>query len=238
MIKDKGILLLVQANIAAEGEDAFNEYYYTHIPRLLKVRGYLWGQRYLALHGDRRYVALYQIESADYFDKLLGPDNSKRHPITLSDWKGWDALPIRDSRINVYEQTFGTPLRAPLLSSDRPLVLEMVDVAADKEREWNQRYISSRMPNLLKVKGLVMGGLFQLVEHPALARFEGKPKYLAVYELENEDVIASVIDKDKMTPNARAEFDNWEKYCRSVGSSASLYAYRIISKHWRFEGEP
>ena len=235
MLKDKPLLFIVQTNVAPEGEDDFNDWYNDHIPHLLKVRGYLWGQRYVAMRGDRKYIAVYQIESADYFDYLLGPDHSKRHPITLAEWEKWDRLPLSDIRICVYEQISGTPLAAPFLRSDRPIVLEMVDVVAEKEQEWNQWYDSSHMPNLLKVPGYVIGGRFRLVENPVLAYLQTKPKYIAVYELEGEDVVPSVMDRDKLNPEAKAEFDNWEKYCRPIVSDLSLYAYRIISKHWKFE---
>ena len=235
MPEEKRLLLIVHTNIAPEGEDEFNDWYNDHIPHLLKVRGYLWGQRYVAMRGDRKYIAVYQIESPDYFDYLLGPDNSKRHPITLAEWENWDKLPLRDTRISVYEQISGTPFANPLLRSDRPIVLEMFDVDAEKEQEWNQRYDSSHMPNLLKVPGYVMGGRFRIVKSPVLTHLQATPEYVAVYELESEDAVSSIMDKDKMSPGARVELDNWEEYCRPMVSYQSLYAYKIISKHWRFE---
>ena len=238
MPRDELLLLLVQANVAPEGEEDFNDWYNDHVPHLLKVPGYVWGQRYMALLGDRKYVALYQIESAAYFDSLLGSDHNKRHPITLSEWVNWDRLLISDARINVYEQISGTPLAAPLLRSDRPLSLVMADVAAEKEQEWNHWYDTLHLPNTLKVPGYVMGGRFRIVQNPAVDWLQMKPKYLAVYELENEEVVPSVMDEERMSPQAKAEFDNWKTYGQPICSNISLYAYRIISKHWPFEQPP
>ena len=36
------LLLLVQANIAPKHEEAFNSWYYHHVPRLLEIPGWLW----------------------------------------------------------------------------------------------------------------------------------------------------------------------------------------------------
>ncbi len=235
MLKDKPLLLIGQTNVAPEGEDDFNNWFNEHIPHILKVPGYLWGQRYVAMRGDRKYLVVYQIENATYYDSLFGPDYSKRHPITLAEWEKWDRVLWRNTRISVYEQIYGTPIASSLLRSDRPLILEMIDVTVEKEPEWNQWYDNSHMPNLLKVPGYVMGGRFRIVESPVLANLQTKPKYLAIYELETEDVVPLVMDQDRMSPEAKAEFDNLEKYCRSVTTYLSRYAYRIISKHWKFE---
>ncbi len=37
------LLLLVQANVAPEHENAFNAWYYHHAPALLEIPGYGWG---------------------------------------------------------------------------------------------------------------------------------------------------------------------------------------------------
>jgi hypothetical protein len=237
-MSEEKLLLIVQTNVAPEGEDDFNDWYNDHIPHLLKLRGYLWGQRYVGMRGDIKYIAVYQIESSDYFDYLLGPDNSKRHPITLSEWEKWDKLLLQDTRISVYQQISGTPFADPLLRSDRPIFMEMFDVATEKEQEWNQRYDSSHLPNLLKLPGCVMGGRFRIVENPSLAHLQTRPVYVAVYELESEDVVPSLMDREKMSSEAKAEFDSWKEYCQSAVSYESLYAYRIISKHWKFEELP
>ena len=235
MPRSEPVLLLVQANVAPEGEDDFNDFYNDHIPYLLKVPGYVWGQRYVALRGDRKYLAAYQIDSASYLESLVCPDPSKRHPITSEGFELWNQLPVSDARLNFYEQISGTPLGTPLLRSDQPLSVEVADVVAEKEQEWNHWYDTSHMPNLLKVPGFAMGGRFRLVQNPATDWLQMKPKYVAVFELESEEVVPSIFDQERMSPEAKAAFGNWENYCSGIVSNVSRYAYRIIAKHWRFE---
>ncbi len=238
MAGNEPLLNLVQVNVMPEWEDAFNDYYWPHIPHLLKMPGWDWGQRYIALRGDRKYMAIEQIKSAAYLESLMGPDHSKRLPLSLAEWELWDKIEKTYEKVNAYEQISGTPFGAPLLRSDRPLKIEITDVAAEKEQEWNHWYDTIHMPNLLKVPGYVMGGRFRLVQHPATDWLQMGPKYLAVFELESEEVVPSVMDPERMSPEARAEMDNWENYCRPIVNNLSRYAYKIISKHWAFEQPP
>ncbi len=46
---DRQLLLMVQVTCAQEHLDAFNLWYNSHLPNLLRIPGYLWAQRYVCL---------------------------------------------------------------------------------------------------------------------------------------------------------------------------------------------
>ncbi len=106
------LLLLVQANVDAAHEAAFNHYYHLHVPTLMEIPGYVWGRRYLGVRGELRHLAAYEIADPSYLPSLLGPDPEARAELARSEFAKFDALEgVRDIRINVYRQISGAPLR-------------------------------------------------------------------------------------------------------------------------------
>jgi hypothetical protein len=64
----KGILI-VTTNPPADMEEEFNAWYeQEHIPERLAVPGFERAQRYYLAHGERRYLALYDVRAFDVFD--------------------------------------------------------------------------------------------------------------------------------------------------------------------------
>ena len=184
---DNQLLLMVQATCALEHLDPFTTWYNSHLPNLLRIPGYLWAQRYMGLDEENRFTALYGIRSQDDLSNLLQWDGPNLHPIAASEFANWDKLKGLTGRVgNVYEQISGSPLRDPLLLSDRPLSIVTADVDPAHEAQWDRWYTQAHVPNLLKVPGYVLAGRFRVLNHPALASFNTGPKYLAVYECESE----------------------------------------------------
>jgi len=139
--------------------------------------------------------------------------SSEFHPIAASEFGAFSQLDgISGHVANVYEQINGSPLRAPLLESDRPLSIITAGGDPEHETEWDNWYTESHVPNLLKIPGYVMARRFRVLEHPALAGFNSAPKYLAIYEVENEDVLPTLRPGAAMHPAARAELDRWVSY--------------------------
>jgi len=61
-----GALLAVSMNVDPAAEHEFNEWYNTeHLPQLATVPGVLCARRYQASVGERKYLALYNLASAD-----------------------------------------------------------------------------------------------------------------------------------------------------------------------------
>ena len=62
-IIESPLMLLVQAKVVLQHENAFNAWYYNHIPTLLQIPGYRWGRRYQAVDGDGGHGFLAPIGS-------------------------------------------------------------------------------------------------------------------------------------------------------------------------------
>jgi len=61
------------------------------------------------------------------------------------------------------------------------LLVVWTDIAPEAEAEFNEWYNREHIPQLLGVKGFLSGKRYQAVD--------GKPKYVAIYELEDENVL-------------------------------------------------
>ena len=187
------LLLMVQVTCAQDHLEAFNLWYNNHLPNLLRIPGYLWAQRYLALDEENRFTALYGIRSQEDLPSLLQQDGPHLHPIAAAEYSGWQKLQGLSQRGgNVYEQISGSNLREPLLLSDRPLSIVSADVDPEHEIEWDRWYTESHVPNLLNVPGYVSAGRFRMLDHPALSNFNTGPRYLALYECQSEEILPSL----------------------------------------------
>lgn len=234
---DTPLLLLVQANVAPAHEEAFNAWYYHHVPKLLEIPGFNWGRRYVGVRGEAHYLALYELADADALVRLYGPEG--RDPRAIAEREKFDALQgLSDVRSNVYVQRSGTHLGHPLLTEDRPISLVMCDcVVPEQEDAFNAWYDHSHVPNLTRVPGYASGARFQLYEHPALQGRDPAtwgPKYLALYELDSLDAIAGMADPGRMSAPARAELARWQEFGAPLVDNMSWNIYRPIAKHWPF----
>ena len=102
--------------------------------------------------------------------------------------------------------------------SDRPILIVQMDMAEDKEEEFNNWYTNKHIPEILQVKGFVSGKRYKAKK--------GSPKYLAVYEFESADVIKSAM-KDEEFGKAGKDFsDNYLPHA----SNMSAITYIPIEK--------
>src|ERR1700729_1344796 len=62
-------ILIVTTNPPTDMEEEFNVWYdREHVPERLATPGFERAQRYFLTHGERRYVALYDVRALDVFD--------------------------------------------------------------------------------------------------------------------------------------------------------------------------
>ena len=229
---DSQLLLMVQMDCSKEHLEPFTTWYNSHLPNLLRIPGYQWAQRYVNLQSGTRFTALYGIRKAQDLPSLLQLDGPGLHPIAASEFSVFGALQGISSPVyNVYEQTSGAPLRDPLLLSDRPLSIVTTDVAPAHEEEWDRWYTESHLPGVLAVPGYACGARFQ---HPALENFNTGPKYLAIYEVDNEEVLPTLVPGDRIRPEAQAELDRWQARGAPHARNFNWGVYRLISKHFKW----
>ena len=75
------VILAVQMEVEPAGEDALNEWYYAHVPRVISAGGYRFGARYVSAETPRVYLALYEIETRDWVPRLVGRDPGIRSDV-------------------------------------------------------------------------------------------------------------------------------------------------------------
>jgi antibiotic biosynthesis monooxygenase (ABM) superfamily enzyme len=74
------VIFVVKANIDADQEDAFNEWYSKeHCPQLLRFSGAVSARRYKRILGDEKYeyMAIYEFESEETFQRFQESDHLK-----------------------------------------------------------------------------------------------------------------------------------------------------------------
>ena len=232
---ERDLLLMVQMTCAREYLQPFTLWYNSHLPNLLRIPGYRWAQRYANLDGGTRFTAFYGIRSAEDLPSLLQFGGPELNPIAASEFSVFSTLQGTGNHVsNVYEQISGAPLRDPLLLSDRPLSIVTADVDQAHEAEWDRWYTESHLPGVLNVPGYAIGARFRRLGHPALEGFNTGPKYLAVYECDNEGVLPTLVPGDRIHPEARAELDRWQAYGALHARNFGWGFYHLISKHFKW----
>lgn len=230
------LLLLVQANIAPEHEDAFNSWYYHHVPKLLEIPGWSWGRRYIGVKGETKYLALYSVATMDDMVRVMAADPALKDPRANDERALFDAIPGKQNVLsNVYEQISGAALGNPFLKDDHYLSVVMADVAnpAD-EADWNAWYDHSHVPNLVRVPGYLSGARFRVKPDPRFGDKVMGAKYLALYEWEGPHCLDTLGDQETMIPEAKAELAEWQAYGLPKAKNMAWNVYRPIARYTSF----
>ncbi len=98
------------------------------------------------------------------------------------------------------------------------LLAVWTDIAPEAEREFNEWYDSEHIPQLLGVPGFLSGRRYQAVE--------GEPKYLALYDLTDAEVLKS--DAFRQVREMPTE---WTKKMLPLFRNTAIGAYRQIFSH-------
>ncbi|MDA0264054.1 MAG: hypothetical protein O3A93_04475 [Chloroflexi bacterium] len=186
MVRKKGsALLLVFTDVDVEHDAEFNSWYNEeHLPERLSAPGFLDGARYQAVKGGPRYLAVYELESAE---ALQSPEykHQSQNPTERTKRFSPSAIgrgTVRSVCTQIYpaESDPGTVGRgmAPALQIGR------MDVPSDIEARYNDYYDNTRTPGNLKVPGCLFVRRYHVVE--------GQPGYLTMYEFEHEKVPESL----------------------------------------------
>ncbi len=178
MAKKGRAIFLVYTDLADEKYDEeFNAWYDTqHLPQLLSMPGFLDGARYVALKGGPKYLAAYEIESAEavqtpeFLNRTVPPWDRRMSPRVI----GKNLTRIVGTQIfpDGLERTDRG--MAPVLQIGRMSVPEDVDA------QWNAWYNGEYIPGYRKVPGVIYARRFKVVE--------GEVRYTTVYEFEDEKV--------------------------------------------------
>ncbi|MFN0071825.1 MAG: DUF4286 family protein [Chloroflexota bacterium] len=174
------LVYIVTAEVEPDWEADFNRWYdEEHVPNLLTVPGYRSGRRYVAVEGEPKYMAFWEIDSMDAY-------RSHEHDIAVN--TPWTARlePHRKLQMSFYEQIFpdtgllhgaawGEPVGAVLVNR--------IDVTPEGEQDFNDWYNQEHQPALCAVPGAIAARRFRATQ--------GEPRYMAMVYLTHAAVQAS-----------------------------------------------
>ena len=193
-------LLMVWCDVPADKEAEFNRWYNEeHLAERLAIPGFLSAARYEAVKGGPKHLAYYELENADV---LQTPAYKKvsANPTPWTQRSGPQALATTFIR-NVYSMIHPRSLAPAVAGAPMAPALQIgrMDVPANVDREWNEWYSGTYVPNYEKVPGVIRGRRYRAVE--------GTPQYLTLYEFEQPKV---------------SETAEWSKQQNAVPISATM----------------
>jgi antibiotic biosynthesis monooxygenase (ABM) superfamily enzyme len=162
-------------------EDEFNRWYdEEHIPNLRAVPGYFSARRYIAVEGEPKYMAIYEIASMDAFR------SAEHERAANTPWTARMRPHFQSRGMTFYQQIFPADgvLHGPSRGAEEGGLLTVrLDVAPEHEQDFNDWYDQEHLAALATVPGVISGRRFRATE--------GGPKYMAVYHLTGPDVQGS-----------------------------------------------
>jgi len=170
--------LIAAMRIAQVAEDEFHDWYDTeHLPERQRVPGFLLCERWLGAEDPLVSVATYDLDSVAVLQggayRAIGGEN-------LSPWS--KRVTARVDRLMRFEGDQILPGDQLPPSSAGGLLLNAMNIAPEREAEFNEWYDKEHIPALAAVPGVLCARRF---------RGEGNRKYVALYHLENPAVVES-----------------------------------------------
>ena len=229
MANKRALLFVRLGEVPSNKEAEWNNWYNTsHIPNRINNPGFIAARRYTAIglesKGECKYLTLYELKT---IDALTGENYLK-----LRDWEA--SLPsdsfeattpnLPNFKRGAYEQIYPEEGNYEIPNSD---VLFAVghDVPQGKDDEFNAWYHTEHMPAMLnRVPGFISARHFRIYETKLPPRAGGgyqsfSPKYVSLYDLENERVLES-------EPFLRERNSPWTAWVRSWYSRP----FRILAR--------
>ena len=179
--KGNGIFL-VYTDIDPVHDEEFNAWYDTeHLGDLLKMPGFLSAARYVAVKGGPKYLAVYELATADalkspefqHYRANPTPWSRRMSPVVIGkNFTRTLGAQIFPGKVEIADRGW-----APALQIGR------MSVPASVDREWNEWYNGEYIPGYRKVPGVIYARRYRVVE--------GETGYATVYEFEHDKVSES-----------------------------------------------
>jgi hypothetical protein len=215
MPKRKGTaLMMVWADVPAELEDDFNKWYVEeHISERMACPGFLNAARYEVVTTGPKHLAMYELES---LAALETPEYQKVRA-NPSDWTKRVSPDVIGTTFirNTYEMFLPDKLSDEMAERGMAPALQIgrINIKPEDEDGWNDWYNNVYIPNYEKVPGVISGRRFLAVE--------GEPKYLTVYDFENEKVSSTPEWDYQRTLNPAN--DHWQKTMLHLPDSPGIW---------------
>ena len=178
MAKKGRAIYLVYTDLVDDKYDAeFNAWYSNqHLPQLMAIPGILDAARYVAVKGGPKYLAVYELESAE----VIHSDAFVNRPRSDQDQQMSPRVIGKNFTTVLGDQIFPAGLEnadrrmAPVLQIGRMSVPDGIDA------EWNAWYNGEYVPGYRTVPGVLYARRYRVLE--------GEVGYTTVYEFESEAV--------------------------------------------------
>lgn len=175
--KGRAIFLVYTDLVDDKYDEEFNAWYSTrHLPQVMAVPGILDAARYIAVKGGPRYLAAYELESAD----VVRSDAFVNLPRTEWDQQMSPRRIGKNFTTILGEQIFPDTLEqaerdmAPSLQIGRMSIPEAIDA------RWNAWYNGEYIPGYRTVPGVIYARRYRVLQ--------GEVGYTTVYEFDTEAV--------------------------------------------------
>jgi hypothetical protein len=179
--KGKGIFL-VYTDIDPKYEEEFNAWYDTeHLADLLSLPGFLDAARYVAEKGGPKYLAAYELTSAEAL-KSAEFQKFRANPTPWSRRISPTVIGKNTTRI-VGEQIFPTAVEQPERGMAAALQIGRMSVPEEMDPVWNEWYNTAYIPGYRQVPGVIYARRYRVVE--------GATRYATVYEFAHPQVSES-----------------------------------------------
>ena len=200
---------IVTAEVEPEWETDFNRWYdEEHVPNLLAVPGYRSGTRYVAVEGEPKYMAFWEIDSMEAY---LG----KEHDVAVNTPWTERGASHRTIQMAFYEQIFpeqGLLKGASWGEQVGGLLINRIDVTLEGGQDFNDWYNQEHQPTLCAVPGAIAARRFRATQ--------GEPGYMAMVYLTDPGVQAT---------------EAWQKAANTPWTARSRESYR---NRWRVVYRP
>jgi hypothetical protein len=172
-------IFLVYTDVDPKYEEEFNAWYNTeHLPDLLRLPGFLEAARYVAYKGGPKYLAVYELESAE----ALKSAEFQKVRANPSPWSRRIAPTVIGKNVSrtLGQQIFPANLERPDRGMAPALQIGRMSVPESADQEWNDWYNGEYIPGYRQVPGVIYARRYRVVE--------GETRYTTVYEFEQEKV--------------------------------------------------
>jgi hypothetical protein len=172
-------LLLAALRIGRAADDEFHDWYDTeHLPERARVPGVLQASRWIDVSDSRLAVASYDLTDVDV---LRGAAWQAINGENLSPWS--KRMIARVEWVMRAEAEQILPGKEAPPAEAGGLLINAMNVAPEREAEFNAWYDTEHIPALAAVPGVLSARRFRATA--------GGPKYLALYHLTGPEVVES-----------------------------------------------
>jgi hypothetical protein len=217
MAKKAQGIFLVYTDIDPRYEEEFNAWYNTeHLPDLLSLPGFIDGARYVAEKGGPKYLAVYELTSAEAL-KSAEFQKIRANPTPWSRRVSPTAIGKNVARI-LGRQLFPASVELPERGMAPALQIGRMSVPESADQEWNAWYNGEYIPGYRQVPGVIYARRYRVVE--------GESRYTTVYEFEHAKVSESAEwnrQRETSSPRSGRMRDVMTHAARSPGVYRRIY---------------